>query len=393
MVQSIGIYSKVMSIQQVELFDGIPVPEGFLSFNFEEQAETMNRAVQAFYQRGNTLPFEDMPEFPKSKLEIKDWIGNEPQIFRTQRLVEVATFDAEYAPRISTEITARLAANIGNIQEYSVNFEALIAILDHPKISTQFQYCVEAIENALKESPQRDSVLMSLSENQEAERVGFERFFKHMMEKPEASKRSFMRYLELLDLRDNAARLLSNKTLLMIGGGIAPIKRQMDEFGIENCIVTNIEPLLNETHADNSDFPIPQNFYDIPVAEIGIHDEVWAANNSLPTYAFNPCQVDIFYSNSLQAVKQGGFLRVLPFHGFMDSMTRAMRLNRIPTNNRSREIIESLKSAPHLFKVEEYQTEVMRSMITSGRMKGVNIQVLGNQEEIYAFLCEHKLIN
>jgi len=111
-----------------------------------------------------------------------------------------------------------------------------------------------------------------------------------------------MRYLELLDLRDNAARLLSNKTLLMIGGGIAPIKRQMDEFGIENCIVTNIEPLLNETHADNSDFPIPQNFYDIPVAEIGIHDEVWAANNSLPTYAFNPCQVDIFYSNSLQAV-------------------------------------------------------------------------------------------
>ena len=37
---------------------------------------------------------------------------------------------------------------------------------------------------------------------------------------------------------------LSGKSVLLIGGGKSPIKKGLDENGIQNCTVTNIEPYL-----------------------------------------------------------------------------------------------------------------------------------------------------
>ena len=319
--------------------------------------------------------------FPTEKAKIESWVHEYSQHFESKRIVEVALNNPESAPKLTRELADR--------KEYS----QLEQILQRYKGDPRFKYCVEEIEASLKGDEMQDTILMALSEamteSEEEQRVAFEKFSEHMLNKPEKAARNLSTYFKLLKIDDEQAKeLLDKKSLLLIGGGTAPIKDEFSGRGID-CEVTNIEPLLTEDAEGSSDHPIPENFYDVDLENMGGHDEIWSANNSLPTYAFNPEQVRTFYQKAIGNVNQGGYLRIVPVSGFSDAITPAMRLNRIPTSNESTRITELAKQRPDLFEIEDFKTPEVKSYFgKKKRMKGVNIKVVGEKEEIDTFLKE-----
>lgn len=319
-------------------------------------------------------------QFPDKEDAILSLMTFYPQHFETNRLEKVAIEIPEYAPELIGEITKR------------GGYRNVLEVLDRLSDTPNFEYCVRSIEKTLDKNPKRDDILeflsLSLGLDEMGEKASLERFSEHMLSKPEGAARDLSKYLKLLRLDEaRVKQLLNNKKLLLIGGGTAPIKKQLSDMGI-HCDVTNIEPLLDDRNSrDNSDYPIPENFYNADLLTLGKFNEVWAANNSLPTYALNPEQVTIFYQKSLGFVQQGGVLRVLPMSGFNDSITPAMRLNRIPTNNESVKIIRELEEHPELFTVERFETTPLKSFVgRKKKMNGVNIKMVGNDEQVRMFL-------
>ena len=315
---------------------------------------------------------------------LHDLVFSFPQCFDPERVAQVAIKESEFAPKL-----VRFLAE----QE---KFDDILEVLRHYQGSVFFDYCVSGIERALSNNEKQDEILMQLSEAIEDDSVKekkaqIEDFSEVMLNRPEKAARSLETYQSFLKLNDKKLRdALDRETLLLIGGGVAPIKKGLEVKGVD-CEVTNIEPMLDSAkdNQKNADHPLPENFYKIDIEKLGKFQEVWSANNSLPTYAFNPEQVKIFYQKSLQAVKPGGCLRVLPVLGFSDALTPAMRLNRIPTNNASKEMVEKIKSRPDLFEVKEFQSPEIRSFFgKKNKMQGVNIKVIGKQSEIDEFLAE-----
>lgn len=351
----------------------------YLNFAEKERVEALKKLAEFYSSQVNSNTEEEKVDFPLEREKIEELIYLRPQAFETKRLVEVALVNSEFAPKLTREIANRRS------------FSQLEQVLLYYKETPFFDHCVKEIELSLKDDEMRDAVLMTLSEalaeTKEKERVAFERFSAYMLEKPEKAARSLSTYLRLLGIEDEKAKeLLNNKSLLLIGGGTAPIKGDLLRRGID-CEVTNIEPLLKNDDEENADRTMAQNFFDVDAEDIGRHNEVWSANNSLPTYAFNPEQVDIFYKKALSAVKRGGYLRILPAFGFTDSITSAMRLNRVPTNNESIKNIEKLKQRPDLFEVEEFETPPLKSFFGKEKsMRGVNIKVIGDENELLKFL-------
>ena len=352
----------------------------FLDFTEEEKTEVIAGLVRDFGDQGAEVG-ESEVEFPSKKDEIASFIYSFPQHFRSERLTEAAIQNSEYAKLLTRELTERK------------DFDQVLKILRQYKDKPMFRHCVSEIENVLVDDSSRDSILIKLSESiaqtGEEERVADKKFSEYMFRKPERAARRLSTYLKFLQIDEKQAReLLNHKSLLLIGGGIAPIKKELSGKGID-CEVTNIEPLLTEEHQGNSDHPIPENFYDVAPETLEKYDEVWSANNSLPTYAFNPEQVKTFYQRALGTILQGGYLRIFPVSGFADAITPSMRLNRIPTNNASIQCVNLLKQHPELFEVEEFETPAPKQLIPSYEkkfIKGVNIKVVGDDEKMKAFL-------
>ncbi len=350
----------------------------YLNFTSDEKADVLRKISEKFSSI-DKVANEGLIDFPTTKKEIEEFIFLNPEHFGTKRLAEVALAETEFAPKLIREIADR--------KEYS----QLEQILQQHKEKPVFKHCVAQIELSLKDEGMQESILMALSESlakdDEAEKVAFEKFSEFMLAKPEKASRDLATYFDFLGISEvNAKKLLDKKNLLLIGGGIAPIKNELLERGID-CRVTNIEPLLKDNTRENSDQPISKNFYDVSAEEMGKHDEIWSANNSLPTYAFNPEQVKVFYQKALGAINPGGYLRVIPFQGFADSITPSMRLSRLPTSNESIRQVEALRKRPDLFEVEEFETPQLKSFFgKKNKMTGVNIRAIGTQEQINAFL-------
>jgi len=353
----------------------------YLNFTDDEKNEIVRKITEDYVAKGFDTKNHPL-NFPAEQIDIGGWACEYPQHFKTERLIEIALKIPDLAPELTKKIAER--------KEY----DQVIKILKHYIDGPRFDHCVVEIESSLKDDEQEDKVLMKLSdvmaEDEKTERVEFEKFSKHMFDRPEAAARDTQTYLKYLKINDELAKkLLDKKSLLLIGGGIAPIKDELLNKKID-CEITNIEPLLEDEHKGNSDHPIPKNFYDVDMEKLEKYDEVWSANNSLPTYAFNPEQVRTFYQRALSTVSQGGHLRILPVSGFKDAITPAMRLNRIPTNNESIQCFELLKQRPDLFAVEEFETPPIKVSGPAFKkwrtMEGVDIKVIGDKEKIDIFL-------
>ncbi|MFH1610701.1 MAG: hypothetical protein ABIA91_02310 [Patescibacteria group bacterium] len=353
--------------------------ENYLEFSDGEKEEVIKQIEQIVLNKGVGVK-EKQIDFPTDQRTIEDWIYDTPQCFKEERVLEVALNNQEYVIKLINELVNR--------KKYDYVFQVLHNYAGTPT----FEHCVKIIENNLRDKSSRDSILMMLSDKIaecREEKVAFDEFFKHMFERPESASRNLLTYLKFLNINDDKEikKLLGGKTLLLIGGGIAPIKDQLLSQDID-CQVTNIEPLLTEEHKGNADYPISKNFYDIR-GDLKKYDEVWSANNSLPTYAFNPEQVRIFYKKALAGVSQGGHLRIVPVSGFSDSITPSMRLSRFPVNNESIKCVDLLKQRQDLFLVEEFETPMLKSsMGRKSNMNGVDIKVIGDTKDVKIFLDE-----
>ncbi|MBU0706765.1 hypothetical protein KKG41_00125 [Patescibacteria group bacterium] len=313
---------------------------------------------------------------------IADLVYANPEGYSNEQVAEVAIKDSEYAPCLVGELAKRR------------DHEQVLGVLNHYKDGPIFEHCVGKVEAQLSGGEDQDSFLLQLSESMrqaegDAKPEGISDYTSEMAKRPERAARSLDNYLRLLGIDDDRVRdTLDKKSLLLVGGGTAPLKQGLTDRRID-CQLTNIDPMLTGNHEGNSDRPIAEDFYKVDADRLDQFDEVWAVNNSLPTYAFNPDQVRAFYQKSLGLVSENGNLKIMPVAGFKDSLTPAMRLNRVPTNNESLRCLESIKGRPDLFEIEEMESPPDK--VAFGRkstMKGVNIKVIGSQEQVRAFLRE-----
>jgi hypothetical protein len=102
---------------------------------------------------------------------------------------------------------------------------------------------------------------------------------------------------------------LNDKNILLIGGGVSPVLRELEQKGMHPKSVTNIDPYCAES-------PDPRQNHikeDFMTHDIGRdkYDEIWALY-SLPYYVDNVNQVEPFYAKSLLALTPNGKLRVYP---------------------------------------------------------------------------------
>lgn len=346
----------------------------YLNFADGEKNEVVKKIVDDFLAQGHEIEGKQI-DFPADKEEIENWIYEYPQYFITKRLAEVALENSEYAPKLTKELTDR--------KEYS----QLEQILQQYKgRESMFENCVREIESSLKDDELRDNILMALShavakteKRQEPQRiVGHE----VAMRAEKKTARSLDEYKKLLQISDEELNALQGKELLLVGGGLSPIKSELKKEGIE-CVITNIDPIAesDEQIADNI---IKGDFFDTTLGESKYH-EIFALH-SLPTYAFTPEQAKDFYRRSILSLEQNGVLRVMPIDKFSDSFTPAMRLSRKPVNNASVEFVERFKKRQDLFLVTEFVIEYKGALGKKTKMPGAKIEVIGSKDKIKDFL-------
>ncbi|MDD4351989.1 MAG: hypothetical protein PHU71_03330 [Candidatus Gracilibacteria bacterium] len=350
---------------------------GYLDFSQEERTNIWQAIIATRPQEISKKEAEKRFKFPEDTEALEILMLGSPMYFDSKKLLELAIHQPEFAPKLTAELAKRGA------------YPEILTILEHHKYRRCFNSCVLELENMLEDNKDRDNILnyfykeMSKSQNR-----SMQVFSEYMLSKPEAASRNLKNYQTLLGIDDKKLQtLLHGKSLLMIGGGLAPIKDSLKAKNID-CKITNIEPLLNADTSGNSDQAIAQDFYDVDLKSLGKFEEVWSANNSLPTYAWDPEQVKIFYKKSLQAVAQKGHLRILPVYDFLDSITPAMRLNRIPVNNMSKRCLDMIKQRPDLFRLIYFSTAPEKKMLAfkKSSMQGVDIEVIGNSDDIQDFL-------
>jgi len=122
------------------------------------------------------------------------------------------------------------------------------------------------------------------------------------------SRRPLTEYLQYLNILPSDLKALSNKQILLIGGGLSPVRSWLEAVKI-NAVVTNLDFFYDadETVAHNH---IKEDFYQWQ-ANPNTYNEIWALH-SLPLYALSLVEVELFFAKSLLMLAPGGNLRVYP---------------------------------------------------------------------------------
>jgi len=132
------------------------------------------------------------------------------------------------------------------------------------------------------------------------------------------SNRPLTEYLQYLNIQSGELKPLSNKQILLIGGGMSPVRSWLEEVKI-NAVVTNLDFYFDADEAvahnhiseDFYNWEAPQDFY----------NEIWALH-SLPLYSLSNIEVEIFFAKSLLMLAPGGNLRVFPINdGNLDAVS------------------------------------------------------------------------
>jgi len=350
----------------------------YLSFDEEEKDKILRDISAVYAARGHDVNNNPI-SFPEGEEEIEDFISGHRRYFTTERLVEVALNNSEYAPKLVSEIARRR------------DFGQLERVLHHYKKDTpRFEFCVKQIESALQDNELGNNILMALSASlakaeaqKEPETIAEH---KEAMKKEKATARPLKEYQRLLKISDEELKVLSDQELLLIGGGFSPIKAELTQAGI-GCKITNIDPIVEPDPRIADEF-IKRDFFGVVLEENKYTTEI--ALHSLPTYAFSPQQVTEFYSRSILSLKQGGLLHVMPVNGFADYFTPAMRLSRKPVNDASVKFVQRLKQRPDLFAVTEFTVEAKDYFGRKTQRPGVKIGLVGDRDQVREFLGVYK---
>jgi len=100
----------------------------------------------------------------------------------------------------------------------------------------------------------------------------------------------------------------SKKKILLIGGGKSPIKKELNNLGI-NISITNVDPIKYNNPEYTADETINEDFLTANVEDK--FDEIWCLF-SLPLYIVNPDDVTKFFTKALELLADNGVLRIHP---------------------------------------------------------------------------------
>jgi len=131
------------------------------------------------------------------------------------------------------------------------------------------------------------------------------------------SRRPLTEYLQYLNIQPVDLKALTNKQILLIGGGMSPVRSWLEAVKI-NAVVTNLDFFYDadETVAHNH---IKEDFYQWK-APLDCYNEIWALH-SLPLYALSLVEVELFFAKALRMLAPGGNLRVFPINdGNLDAI-------------------------------------------------------------------------
>jgi len=119
-----------------------------------------------------------------------------------------------------------------------------------------------------------------------------------------------------MDYIDIDPQQLQGKRILLIGGGLSPIRQNLEEMGVYPEIITNVDKFLPHPDARCEHLKIGEDFNSATVDQHladkkNKYDEVWVVF-SLPAYAETTQDVVNFYKRALKSLKKGGTLRIFP---------------------------------------------------------------------------------
>jgi len=132
------------------------------------------------------------------------------------------------------------------------------------------------------------------------------------------SNRPLTEYLQYLNIQSGELKPLSNKQILLIGGGTSPVRSWLEAVNV-NAEVTNLDFYFDadESVAHNH---INEDFYKW-AAPTDFYNEIWALH-SLPLYSLSCLEVEIFFAKALLMLAPGGNLRVFPINdGNLDAVS------------------------------------------------------------------------
>jgi hypothetical protein len=131
------------------------------------------------------------------------------------------------------------------------------------------------------------------------------------------SGRPLTEYLQYLNILPEDLKSLSNKQILLVGGGMSPVRSWLESVKIDT-VVTNLDFFFDadEKVAHNH---ISEDFYQWK-APVDYYNEIWALH-SLPLYSLSSLEVELFFAKSLLMLAPGGNLRVFPVNdGNLDAI-------------------------------------------------------------------------
>jgi hypothetical protein len=132
------------------------------------------------------------------------------------------------------------------------------------------------------------------------------------------SNRPLTEYLQCLNIQMGDLKSLSNKQILLIGGGMSPVRSWLEAVHI-NAVVTNLDFYYDADEAVAHNH-INEDFYKW-IAPVDFYNEIWALH-SLPLYSLSCIEVELFFAKSLLMLAPGGNLRVFPINdGSLDAVS------------------------------------------------------------------------
>ncbi|MDR2717268.1 MAG: hypothetical protein LBB89_04290 [Treponema sp.] len=131
------------------------------------------------------------------------------------------------------------------------------------------------------------------------------------------SGRPLTEYLQYLYILPEDLKSLSNKQILLIGGGVSPVRSWLEAVKI-NSVVTNLD-FYYDADEKVSHNHISEDFYKWE-APTDFYNEIWALH-SLPLYSLSCLEVELFFAKSLLMLAPGGNLRIFPINdGNLDAI-------------------------------------------------------------------------
>lgn len=113
-----------------------------------------------------------------------------------------------------------------------------------------------------------------------------------------------------------AKEVLDGKTIVLLGGGMARLKEEMEQNGINPKEVLNIDPFVSEPET-GADTVVPASATDERLPDIlrerGVEqaDEIWA-EYSVPAYLDNPDDIKRLFKNIDTLLAENGSARIWP---------------------------------------------------------------------------------